>query len=79
MKQTIYVAVAALGVTVSSSSAMNSMDADGNGLLSFTEMLAAMPLLTVAKYRTIDANADGNVDSDELATARTAGLVPSGS
>ena len=79
MKQTICVAVAALAVTVSSSSAMNSMDADGDGVLSFTEMLAAMPLLTVAEYRTIDANADGNVDSRELSAARTAGLVPSGS
>ncbi len=79
MKQMIFVAIAALGVTVSTSSAMNSMDADGDGVLSFTEMLAAMPLLTVAKYRSIDTNADGNVDSKELATARTAGLVPSGS
>ena len=79
MKQTVIAATAALGVTVSSSSAMNSMDADGDGVLSFTEMLAAMPLLTVAKYRSIDTNADGNVDSKELATARTAGLVPSGS
>lgn len=79
MKQMICVAAAALGVTVSSSSAMNAMDADGDGVLSFTEMLAAMPLLTVSKYRTIDANADGNVDTGELAAARTAGLVPSGS
>ena len=74
----ICVAVAALGVTVSSSSAMNAMDADGDGVLSFTEMLAAMPLLTVSAYRTIDSNADGNVDIGELAAARTAGLVPSG-
>ena len=79
MKQMICAAVAALAVTVSSSSAMNSMDADGDGVLSFTEMLAAMPLLTVADYRSIDTNADGNVDPKELATARTAGLVPSGS
>lgn len=78
MKQMICVAVAALGVTVSNSSAMNAMDANGDGVLSFTEMLAAMPLLTVSKYRTIDANADGNVDTSELAAARTAGLVPSG-
>jgi len=78
MKQMICAAVLAFGVTVSSSSAMNAMDADGDGVLSFTEMLAAMPLLTVAKYRTIDVNADGNVDPNELAAARTAGLVPSG-
>jgi len=78
MKQTIFAAVAALGVTISSSSAMSAMDADGDGVLSFTEMLAVMPLLTVAKYRNIDTNADGNVDTGEFAAAQTAGLVPSG-
>ncbi len=54
------------------------LDADGDGMVSFDEMLAVYPDTTQDAFSAIDANADGLVDEAELAAAREAGLVPAG-
>ncbi|NNF73114.1 MAG: EF-hand domain-containing protein [Rhodobacteraceae bacterium] len=51
-------------------------DADGDGLVTFNEMLAAMPSLTEETFSTIDANGDGAVDADELVAAQESGVIP---
>jgi Ca2+-binding EF-hand superfamily protein len=51
------------------------MDTDGDGLVSFTEMLAAYPDMTEEVFTTIDASGDGLLDDEEMAAAVEAGLL----
>ncbi len=51
------------------------VDADGNGTYSMEELAAAYPDLTEEIFVTVDANADGEVDADELAVAQAAGTL----
>ncbi|MEZ5779403.1 MAG: EF-hand domain-containing protein [Paracoccaceae bacterium] len=51
-------------------------DTDGNGTYSMEEMTAAYPDMTEELFNTIDANADGAVDADELMAAQEAGTIP---
>ncbi|MEM9392624.1 MAG: EF-hand domain-containing protein [Pseudomonadota bacterium] len=55
------------------------LDADGDGMLSFAELLVGYPALTEETYGTMDSNADGAIDAEELAAAEEAGLIVSGS
>lgn len=43
------------------------LDADQSGLLSFEEVTAAWPALTVDAFGAVDANADGTLDEEEFA------------
>ncbi len=54
------------------------MDADGDGLVSYTELLMVMPDVTEDEFAALDANADGGLDATELAVAVEAGLIPAG-
>ncbi len=54
------------------------LDTDGDGMVSYTEMLMAMPEMTEAEFMALDANADGLLDVDELAAAEEAGLITIG-
>ena len=56
--------------------ANTAIDTDGDGMYSFNEMLAVMPTLTEEVYSSVDTNADGSVDADELAAAQDAGVLP---
>lgn len=51
-------------------------DTDGNGTWSLTELQAAYPTLDETGFASIDVNADGGVDGDELAKAMADGLLP---
>ncbi|WP_425090673.1 EF-hand domain-containing protein [Tropicimonas sp. S265A] len=53
------------------------LDTDGDGMLSFAELLVAFPALSEATYTAMDANSDGAIDADELAAAEEAGLIVS--
>lgn len=66
---------AALLVTAASASAAT-LDADGDGNVSFEEMLAVYPDTTEDSFATIDTDADGMINEAELAAAVEAGLVP---
>ncbi|MEZ5715651.1 MAG: EF-hand domain-containing protein [Paracoccaceae bacterium] len=66
----------AAALVLSASNAMAAVeDSDGNGTYSMEEMAAAYPDLTEEQFAQIDANADGEVDADELAAAVAAGTI----
>lgn len=73
---TLTAAVFALSVSATAMSAESSADTDGDGLLSYNELLAAYPDLTEETFTAIDTNADGAVDADEMKVAQEAGLLP---
>lgn len=67
-----------LGLTLGGGAALaQSLDADGDGMVSFDEMLAVYPTTTAETFTGIDADGDGMVSETELVAAQEAGLVPS--
>lgn len=56
--------------------AATEIDTDGDGMYSFSEMLAVLPTLTEETFMSVDGNADGMIDDTELAAAQEAGLIP---
>ena len=54
------------------------LDADGDGLVSYTELLMAMPEMTEAEFQALDGNGDGMLDADEMTAAEQAGLLTLG-
>ncbi len=71
--------VLALGAVAAFAAAANAQtvvtDTDGNGTFSIEELTAAYPDMTAELFATVDANADGAVDADELAAAQEAGTL----
>ncbi|GAA5068619.1 hypothetical protein N0B44_01615 [Roseibacterium beibuensis] len=55
-----------------------SLDADGDGMVSYEEVLAAMPEMTEEEFAALDADGDGMLSAEEIATAEEAGLIPAG-
>ncbi|MGR3436432.1 MAG: hypothetical protein ACU0CO_16340 [Shimia sp.] len=51
------------------------MDADGDGLVTWDELSAAMPDVTEETFTLADTNVDGGLDADELQAAIDAGLI----
>ncbi|MEL6643881.1 MAG: hypothetical protein AAFQ79_08100 [Pseudomonadota bacterium] len=76
MTKYILTATAALVFSAGAALAVAAYDADGDGMVSFAEMLAVMPTLTEDTFAAVDANGDGLVDEAELAAAEESGLVP---
>lgn len=72
--------VCALGVggTLMSVGQTEVVDSDGDGLISFVELLTLMPALTEQEFQALDANADGVLSTDEIGAAEAAGLIPAG-
>lgn len=54
------------------------LDTDGDGLVSYTEALVAMPEMTEAEFAALDADGDGALNAEEIAAAVDAGLIPAG-
>lgn len=48
------------------------IDANGDGVVDFSEMQARHPELTIAEFNKMDANSDGQLIPDELAAAHMA-------
>ncbi len=76
MKKIVIQAATVLALTATAISAQSEIDADGDGVLSYNELLAAHPEMTEENFIAIDTNADGAVDADELKVASEAGLLP---
>ena len=55
---------------------MAELDTDGDGLMSFEEMIAAVPTVSEETFTTLDSNADGTLDPEEYAAAEAAGTLP---
>ncbi|MEM6407215.1 MAG: hypothetical protein AAF700_02225 [Pseudomonadota bacterium] len=68
--------IASLVIGTSAFAAVSDVDTDGDGVASFTELLAVYPTLTEEGFGSIDANGDGVVDEAEMAAALDAGLIP---
>lgn len=71
------VALAALTVPVLAISAgATEVDANGDGLLSVTEVQAVYPDVTAEQFSAMDLNADGALDDGEVEAATEAGMMP---
>ena len=55
------------------------IDANGDGLLSIAEVQAVYPDVTAEQFSSMDLNADGALDDDEVQAAQEAGLMPASS
>jgi len=54
------------------------LDTDGDGMVSYAELLVVVPDLSEADFVTLDMNADGMLDADEITAAQDAGLISLG-
>ncbi|QXT41446.1 hypothetical protein KYE46_12180 [Gymnodinialimonas ceratoperidinii] len=52
------------------------VDADPDGMVSFTELLMIMPDMSEEEFTALDADADGVLNADEIAAAQEAELLP---
>ncbi len=50
-------------------------DTDADGVYSMEELMVVYPAITEDIFNTIDTNADGSVDAEELAAAQNAGVL----
>lgn len=75
MKQ-VLIATSAVFVATAAFAALSDMDTDGDGVASFTEMLAAYPSITEDGFTAVDTNGDGVVDEAEMLAAEEGGLLP---
>lgn len=76
MKKIVIQAATIIALSATAISAQSEIDTDGDGLLSYNELLAAHPDMTEENFVAIDTNADGAVDADEMKVAGDAGLLP---
>jgi len=51
------------------------LDTDGDGMVSYTELVVAMPDMTEEEFNALDADADGMLSMEELTAAEEAGLL----
>jgi hypothetical protein len=70
------ISAAVILVTAAAAFAMTEIDSDGDNMLSMDELQAAYPDMTEAQFGDADTDADGMISEEELANARTAGLIP---
>ncbi len=75
MTRNTLLAAAILGTTAAAF-AMTEIDVNGDGGVSYEEMLAAYPDFTEADFLTADTDGNGMIDEAEQAAARDAGLWP---
>lgn len=52
------------------------IDVNGDSNYSFPELQVALPEMTLEEFTVLDANGDGLLDSEEIATAIEAELLP---
>ena len=76
MSMKTILSAAALVLAASAVHAMDELDANGDGLITYDEMLAAVPQATEEAFTLIDTNGDGALDAEEYAAAEQAGTLP---
>jgi hypothetical protein len=57
---------------------VETIDTDGDGMVSYTELLLVMPDMTEDDFTALDVNEDGMLDAEEFAAAEEAGLITLG-
>lgn len=74
------VLVLGLGALANSAIAMGEavaeLDANGDGMLSVSEVQAAYPDISVETFSAVDTNSDGALDGAELTAGQEQGLLP---
>lgn len=70
--------VAALLTTGAALGQAETIDTDGDGMVSYTELLLVMPDMSEDDFVALDANEDGMLDAEEFAAAEEAGLITLG-
>ena len=76
MTKELKVAGFALALVLPMAAFAADMDADGDGAVSMTEFQEAMPDAEAGTFSAVDANADGVLTADEIASAQEAGTLP---
>ena len=56
--------------------AVAELDANGDGMLSVSEVQAAYPEISAETFSEVDANGDGALDEAELVSGQDQGLLP---
>lgn len=74
MRNTIVIA-AVLAAAPALAQQIEEIDTDGDGVVTYEEMVAVYPDTTPEAFAQIDTGADGAVDESELTAAVDAGLV----
>jgi len=74
------VLVLGLGMLANSAIAMGEavaeLDANGDGMLSVSEVQAAYPEISAETFSEVDSNGDGALDDSELIAGQEQGLLP---
>ncbi len=78
MKKVLITTAAIFALSGASFAAVTDVDTDGDGVASFTELLAMYPTLTEEGFSAIDTNDDGVIDDAEMTAAQDAGIIPQG-
>ncbi len=68
---TLATALVAPGVAMA-----ETMDADGDGMVSMSEFQTVYPDAGADMFSTVDTNSDGALSEDEIAAAQDAGTLP---
>lgn len=66
----------ALVVTAALAAEHAMLDTDGDGLVSYDELVAMYPEFTESDFEALDVDANGGLDEEEIAVAQEAGLIP---
>ncbi len=56
--------------------AMTEIDANGDGSVTYEEMITIHPEVSEAQFADADTDGNGMIDETELAAARAAGILP---
>ena len=67
----------ALVVTAALAAEHAMLDTDGDGMVSYEELVAMAPEITEDEFAALDTDGSGGLDEEELVVAREAGLLPS--
>lgn len=77
MKRTLTLAAICLcTATFAAAATMEELDINGDGLITLDEFQSTFTEAPEGAFLSIDANADGTLDAEELAAAAEAGLMP---
>ena len=73
-----YLAMSAVLATAMGSAAFaaTEVDANADGMVTLEEAQAQVPEITAEIFSSLDVNADGALDADEVAAAQDAGIMP---
>lgn len=76
MKKVLITTAALITLSGAAFASVAGVDADGDGVASYTEIMAIYPTLTENGFRAMDADGDGVINDAEMIAAQEAGLIP---